>query len=178
MLALNARQVTDTHVSGSASGVAAGSWRAIRGEHSTRGHKHCNTSTNTHTTPYSFSLVYVWVLAQIVLVLLDIQRAVLRVLFDEVTLGGTYLMSVTLETSQLPMSWLNDEAVLKRLLKGIHAHQHRFQQPLSKQNQQAVQIQMQIQIHTRYETTRTTMSASASVSASVLDVNVKCQASD
>ena len=111
-------------------------------------------------------------------VVLVIRGVVLRVWFNVVFMVGTYYIAVTLETSQLPMSWLNDEAVLKRLLKGIHAHQHRFQQPLSKQNQQAVQIQMQIQIHTRYETTRTTMSASASVSASVLDVNVKCQASD
>ena len=35
---------------------------------------------------------------------------VLRVLLDVVVMGGTYLMSVTLETSQLPMSWSNDEA--------------------------------------------------------------------
>ena len=35
---------------------------------------------------------------------------VLRVLLDVVVMGGTYPMSVTLETSQLPMSWLNDEA--------------------------------------------------------------------
>ena len=35
---------------------------------------------------------------------------VLRVLLDVVVMGGTYNMLVTLETSQLPMSWLNDEA--------------------------------------------------------------------
>ena len=35
---------------------------------------------------------------------------VLRVLLDVVVMGGTYYMVVTLETSQLPMSWLNDEA--------------------------------------------------------------------
>ena len=35
---------------------------------------------------------------------------VLRVQLDVVVMGGTYRMLVTLETSQLPMSWLNDEA--------------------------------------------------------------------
>ena len=35
---------------------------------------------------------------------------VLRVLLDVVVMGGTYPMLLTLETSQLPMSWLNDEA--------------------------------------------------------------------
>ena len=35
---------------------------------------------------------------------------VLRVLLDVVVMGGTYPMVVTLETSQLPMSWLKYEA--------------------------------------------------------------------
>ena len=31
-------------------------------------------------------------------------------LLDKVGMGGTYCILVTLETSQLPMSWLNDDA--------------------------------------------------------------------
>ena len=45
---------------------------------------------------------------------------VLRVLLDVVVMGGTYLMSVTLETSQLPMSWSNDEAYWNMALYVTH----------------------------------------------------------
>ena len=45
---------------------------------------------------------------------------VLRVLLDVVVMGGTYVMVVTLETSQLPMSWLNDEAPLNIQLYVTH----------------------------------------------------------
>ena len=38
-----------------------------------------------------------------------------------VVVGGTYCMSVTLATSQLPMSWLNDEALLNIPLYVVHA---------------------------------------------------------
>ena len=41
---------------------------------------------------------------------LVIRGVVLRVLLDVVVMGVTYLVLVTLETSQLLMSWLNDEA--------------------------------------------------------------------
>ena len=45
---------------------------------------------------------------------------VLRVLLDVVVMGGTYYMVVTLETSQLPMSWLNDEASRNMVLYVTH----------------------------------------------------------
>ena len=45
---------------------------------------------------------------------------VLRVLLDVVVMGGTYSMVVTLETSQLPMSWLNDEALENMALYVTH----------------------------------------------------------
>ena len=57
---------------------------------------------------YSNSLARV--LAHTVLVVVVVIGVVLRVLLDVVVMGGTYSMRVTLETSQLPMSWLNDEA--------------------------------------------------------------------
>ena len=44
------------------------------------------------------------------LVVLVIRGVVLRVLCDVVVMVGTYIILVTLETSQLLMSWLNDEA--------------------------------------------------------------------
>ena len=45
---------------------------------------------------------------------------VLRMGLDVVVMGGTYYMEVTLETSQLPMSWLNDEAPLNIKLYVTH----------------------------------------------------------
>ena len=72
------------------------------------GHHHCGTSTATHTSRYSFSLVLV--LAQMVLVMMLITGVVSGMLLDVVSMGGTYPMYCTLDTSQLPMSWLNDEA--------------------------------------------------------------------
>ena len=72
------------------------------------GHHHCGTSTATHTSRYSYSLVLV--LAQMVLVVMLITGVVIGMLLDVVGIGGTYLMSMTLETSQLPISWLNIEA--------------------------------------------------------------------
>ena len=74
------------------------------------GHHHCGTSTGTHTSRYSYSLVLV--LAQMVLVMMLITGVVRGMLRDVVGMGGTYYMYCTLETSQLPMSWLNDEAPL------------------------------------------------------------------
>ena len=72
------------------------------------GHHHCGTSTATHTSRYSYSLVLVP--AQMVLVMMLLTGGVRGMLRDVVGVGGTYFMLVTLETSQLPMSWLNDEA--------------------------------------------------------------------
>ena len=72
------------------------------------GHHHCGTSTATHTSRYSYSLVLV--LAQMVLVVMLITVGVRGMLLDVVGMGGTYIMLVTLETSQLPMLWLNDDA--------------------------------------------------------------------
>ena len=74
------------------------------------GHHHCGTSTATHTSRYSYSLVLV--LAQMVLVVMLITGVVSGMLRDVVGMGGTYFMYCTLETSQLPMLWLNDEAPL------------------------------------------------------------------
>ena len=45
-----------------------------------------------------------------VLVVMLITGVVSGMLRDVVGMGGTYPMRVTLETSQLPMLWLNDEA--------------------------------------------------------------------
>ena len=45
-----------------------------------------------------------------VLVVMLIKGVVTGMLLDAVGMGGTYLIEETLETSQLPMSWLNDEA--------------------------------------------------------------------
>ena len=72
------------------------------------GHHHCGTSTATHTSRYSYSLVLVP--AQMVLVMMLLTGGVRGMLRDVVGMGGTYSMYCTLETSQLPMSWLNDEA--------------------------------------------------------------------
>ena len=72
------------------------------------GHHHCGTSTATHTSRYSYSLVLV--LAQMVLVVMLITGVVSGMLLDVVGMDGTYFMDCTLETSQLPMLWLNDEA--------------------------------------------------------------------
>ena len=72
------------------------------------GHHHCGTSTGTHTSRYSYSLVLV--LAQMVLVVMLITGVVIEMLLNVVGMGVTYCILVTLETSQLPMSWLNDEA--------------------------------------------------------------------
>ena len=57
---------------------------------------------------YSYSPARV--LAHTVLVVMVVIGVVLRVRLDVVVMGGTYTMLVTLETSQLPMSWSNDEA--------------------------------------------------------------------
>ena len=72
------------------------------------GHHHCGTSTATHTSRYSYSLVLV--LAQMVLAIMLITEIDIGMLLDKVGMGGTCAILVTLETSQLPMSWLNDEA--------------------------------------------------------------------
>ena len=72
------------------------------------GHHHCGTSTATHTSRYSYSIVLV--LEQMVLAVMLITGGVSGMLLDVVGMGGTYSMRVTLETSQLPMLWLNDEA--------------------------------------------------------------------
>ena len=72
------------------------------------GHHHCGTSTGTHTSSYSYSLVLV--LAQMVLVVMLLTGVVIGMLLDVVGMGGSYLMYCTLETSQLPMSWLNYDA--------------------------------------------------------------------
>ena len=72
------------------------------------GHHHCGTSTGTHTSRYSYSIVLV--LEQMVLVMMLITGVVSGMLLDVVGMGGTYFMLVTLETSQLPMLWLNDDA--------------------------------------------------------------------
>ena len=104
------------------------------------GHHHCGTSTATHTSRYSYSLVLV--LAQMVLVMMLLTGGVRGMLRDVVGMGGTYYMCCTLETSQLPMSWLNDEAPRNMELYITHTHT-----PIHAQ----IQIHTHIQIHTRDE---------------------------
>ena len=72
------------------------------------GHHHCGTSTATHTSRYSYSIVLV--LEQMVLAVMLLTGVIRGILLDVVGMGGTYSMRVTLDTSQLPMSWLNDDA--------------------------------------------------------------------
>ena len=104
------------------------------------GHHHCGTSTATHTSRYSYSLVLVP--AQMVLVMMLLTGGVRGMLRDVVGMGGTYFMLVTLETSQLPMLWLNDEAPENMELYITHTHT-----PIHAQ----IQIHTHIQIHTRDE---------------------------
>ena len=65
-------------------------------------------------------------------------------LLDVVGMGVTYCILVTLETSQLPMSWLNDEAPWNMNLYITHIHT-----PIHAHIQR--QRQIHIPIHTTYK---------------------------